>query len=64
MACVADDETDIIAFGKFNARNYIINCRDIDCVSDVISQETRLRLGSERVTTLICKVWRHNRRGG
>lgn len=63
MACVTDHETDVIALRKLDTSNHIINCRYVDCVSDVIPKKARLRLGSERVTTLICEVRRHYGRG-
>lgn len=64
MAGVTDNEADVLFTGKFHSSNDLSAGRDVHRVVHVVTQETWLRLGGERVASLVGKVRLHHRRRG
>lgn len=63
MTGIANYKTNVVALGKFDSGGNIGGAGDIDRIVDVVTKQTWLLLGSEGVTTLVGKVWLHDRGG-
>lgn len=64
MAGVTDNEADVVITGKIHSSNDLIAGRDVHGVVHVVTKEAWLRLGGERVATLVSEVRLHHRRRG
>ena len=62
MACIADDEPDVVLRCECDSLGYIGGLGDVDCVIYVIAQGARPRLRRERVAALIGVEGCHDRR--
>ena len=62
MAGVTDNEADVVNPGKIDCSNDLGAGRDIHGVIHVVTEAAGLRLGGERVTTLVGKERLHHRR--
>lgn len=63
MAGVLDHKADVVLTGKFDSSNHVIAGGDIHRVTGKVAQSAGLRLGGERVTSLVRKVRLHDGRG-
>ena len=62
MPCVSDDKTNVSFRGKFDSCSNITSLGDVDCILNVSTEDALRFSRQERVTALICKPGRHNRR--
>lgn len=63
MAGVLDHKADVVLTGKVDSSNDLIAGGDIHRVTGKVAQSAGLRLGGERITSLVGKVHLHDRRG-
>lgn len=63
MPGITDHEANIVFLGEFDCRHNILACGHVDRVIDVIAQQARAVLCSERVTALIGEICLHHRGG-
>lgn len=62
MACVSDDESNVVGCREGDSLGYVCPFRHVDRIVYIITQSARTRFGRVRITALVSVEWCHDGR--
>lgn len=60
MASIPNHEANVVLLDEVDSGYHVCTRRYVDDITDIITDQAGLRLGSERVAALVCKICLHD----